>query len=171
MPFITEYPEFFTATIFQKKHLLLKESNKIHIINSLRFLVEQKRIRLFSFVIMSNHIHLIWQMHPLVKKPDVQRDFLKYTAQNFRHDLWQFDPDSLSEFRVDDHDRLYRFWKRRPLGIELRAHPVFMQKLEYIHWNPVKAGLCQNEEEYLYSSARFYYTGIDNWGFLTHYKE
>ena len=49
--------------------------------------------------------------------------------------------------------------------------PVFMQKLEYIDWNPVKAGIYKLPEEYKYSSANFYETGVDNWGFLTHYKD
>jgi putative transposase len=46
---------------------------------------------------------------------------------------------------------------------------VFIQKLNYIHQNPVRAGLCSHAEEYKYSSAKFYETGIDNGGFLTHF--
>jgi hypothetical protein len=37
------------------------------------------------------------------------------------------------------------------------------------HYNPVKAGLCINPEDYYYSSARFYATGIDSFGMLAHY--
>jgi hypothetical protein len=46
-----------------------------------------------------------------------------------------------------------------------------MQKLKYIHENPVKAGLCAHPLEYKYSSAMFYHTGTDNWGFLTHIRD
>ena len=35
-----------------------------------------------------------------------------------------------------------------------------------MHQNPVRAGLCNHAEEYKYSSAKFYETGIDNWGVL-----
>ena len=42
--------------------------------------------------------------------------------------------------------------------------------MEYLHWNTVKAELYKLPEEYKYSSALFYETGIDNWGFLTHDK-
>lgn len=45
------------------------------------------------------------------------------------------------------------------------------QKINYIHDNPVKAGLCKLPEEYKYSSASFYETGIKNWNFLTHYYD
>ncbi len=47
---------------------------------------------------------------------------------------------------------------------------VFMQKLKYIHKIPVRAGICNYPEDYYYPSALFYQTGMDNWGFLKHYK-
>ena len=74
----------------------------------------------------------------------------------------------LSLFYVNANDRKYQFWERNSLSIELRNKSVFNQKMEYIHQNPVKAGMCKLPEEYYYSSAFFYQTGIDNWGFLTH---
>jgi putative transposase len=64
---------------------LSKYRDKDIIINSLRFLVEDKRIILYAFAIMSDHIHLIWQMQPLIHPQHVQRDFLKYTAQQMKH--------------------------------------------------------------------------------------
>jgi putative transposase len=48
---------------------------------------------------------------------------------------------------------------------------VFKQKLEYVHANPVKAGLCTLPEEYYYSSARFYELNECAWDFLTHYED
>jgi hypothetical protein len=101
----------------------------------------------------------------------VQRDFLKYTAQKIKADLRRYPPVVLENFRVDAKDRKYQFWERNPLSVELRTHAVFIQKLRYIHYNPVKAGLCILPEEYKYSSAEFYLTGVDKWGFLTHYRD
>ena len=137
----------------------------------MRFLVKDRRIKIFAFVIMENHIHLIWQMMPDNNAEAVQRDFLKYTAQRIRKDLQKNHAAVLTHFKVDAKDREYQFWERNALSVELRSHSVFIQKLEYIHWNPVKAELCKLPEEYNYSSAMFYETGIDNWGFLTHYKD
>ena len=168
---VTEYPQFFTATIKGKYKLLQHDKYKDIIINSLRFLVEDKRIRLFAFAIMTDHIHLIWQMQPSTNPQDVQRDFLKYTAQRIKHDIQKNHPELLKHFETDANDRYYQFWKRRALSIELRTHKVYLQKLNYIHLNPVKAGFCKLPEEYKYSSALFYETGVDNWGFLTHYRD
>ena len=74
------------------------------------------------------------------------------------------------EFKVNKYDREYQIWKREPLSIELFTPAVFYQKLEYIHYNPVKAGLSTNPEDYYYSSAKYYYDGVDCFGMLTHFS-
>ena len=168
--FVTEYPQFFTATNLEWKKLLKPGKYKDIIVNSLLFLTRDKRIVIYAFVIMDNHLHLIWQMQPDNEPGDVQRDFLKYTAQQIKKDLQKNHPAVLLHFKVGAKDREYQFWERNALSVELRTDKVFRQKLEYIHWNPVKAGLCKLPEDYLYSSALFYETGIDKWGFLTHYR-
>jgi len=169
--FVTEYPQFFTASIKGWYKLLEHDQYKDVIVNSLRFLVEDKRIKLFAFVIMPDHLHLIWQMQPLIHPQDVQRGFLKYTAQRIKHDLQKNRPELLSHFESDANDRTHQFWKRRALSIELRTNKVYRQKLDYIHLNPVKAGYCILPAEYKYSSALFYETGIDNWRFLSHHQD
>lgn len=151
--------------------MLKPDKYKDIVISSMRFLVMDKRVKIFCFVIMDNHIHLIWQMMPDNDPEAVQRDFLKYTAQRIKKDLQKNHPAVLAQFKVEAKDRKYQFWKRNALSVELRHHLVFRQKLDYIHENPVKAGLCKLPEEYNYSSALFYETGIDNWGFLEHYRD
>ena len=59
---VTEYPNYFTATNLEWKMLLQPDKYKDIVVGSLRFLVEDLRIVLYAFVIMGNHIHLIWQM-------------------------------------------------------------------------------------------------------------
>ena len=168
---ITKWPHFFTATNLEWKNLLQPDKYKDLIIGSLRFLVANERIKIYAFVIMSNHIHLIWQMGADSNSQAVQRDFLKYTAQKIKADLMKHNPAFLEFFKVDATDRKYQFWERNPLSIELRTHSVFLQKLEYIHQNPVQAGLCKLSKNYKYSSAHFYHSGTDNSGFLTHYRD
>ncbi|HEV8082578.1 MAG TPA: hypothetical protein VGP55_05220 [Chitinophagaceae bacterium] len=66
----------------------------------------------------------------------------------------------LERFYVNAKDRKYQVWKCNPLNIDLWTKEVFMQKMEYIHHNAVAAGLCNLPEEYKYSSAKFYETGV-----------
>ena len=93
---------------------------------------------------------------------------MKFTAQQIKFDLQKTNPALLDEFRVNAKDRTYQFWERNSLSVELRSAAVFNQKLDYIHWNPVKAGLCNTPESYYYSSAAFYATGFDAFSMLTH---
>ena len=151
--------------------LLRPDKYKDIIISSLRFLVNNKRVKVFAFVIMENHIHQIWQMMPDNKPEAVQRDFLKYTAQRIKRDLQKNHPNVLEHYKVAAKDREYQFWERNALSVELRSHPVFMRKLEYVHWNPVKAGMCKLPEAYKYSSALLYEVGKESWDFLSHYRD
>ena len=52
-------------------------------------------------------------------------------------------------FKVNKYDREFQIWKREPLSIELLNETMFKQKLAYIHYNPVKAGLCALPEDYI----------------------
>ena len=163
-------PQFFTATIHEWQHLLADNNHKDIIIDSLKFLVTKKRIELNAFVIMSNHIHLIWQ--PLFghTPSSIQASFMKYTALQLKRSLINNNENALDSFKVNKYDREYQLWKREPLSIELISQDLFNQKLEYIHYNPVSAGLCEKPEDYYYSSAKFYYDGTNSFEMLTHFS-
>jgi REP element-mobilizing transposase RayT len=162
------YPQFFTATILEWNPLLKQDKYKRIILNSLYFLVKHRRIKLYGFTIMINHMHLVWHIQPAYRREDVQRDFLKYTAQHITADLKTHHPALLPDFYVGAKDRKYQIWERNPLSIDLRKRKVMYQKLNYMHSNPVKAGICNYAQDYPWSSASFYMTGVDNFGFLTH---
>ena len=164
-----ECPQFFTASNLWWKPLLQENAHKDIVIDSLRFLVKQERISMHAFVLMPNHIHLIWQIKPGHKPENVQRDFLRFTGQQIKFFLQKNDPVFLERFRVNAKDRQYQLWERNPCSKALWTTPVYLQKLQYIHDNPVKKGFCKVPEDYHYSSALFYETGKDNWGFLEKY--
>jgi REP element-mobilizing transposase RayT len=160
MLFCEFYPDYFTATILEWKHLLKQDKYKDIIISSLEFLVKNGRIKVYGFTIMSNHIHLIWQVQQGYQRKDVQLSFMKYTAQMIIKDLRNSHKEVLEKFRVKTSDRKYQIWERNALSISLWSQSVFKQKLDYIHANPVVAGLCRFPEEYKYSSAAFYEKGL-----------
>jgi REP element-mobilizing transposase RayT len=168
--FPTLYPTFFTATCKDWLPLLQDNHCKDIIINSLRFLVEKERVTIFSVSIMNNHFHLIWQMLGDHKPDAVQRDFLKYTAQQIKFHLLNNNPELLEKCKVQAQDRKYQIWKRNALSIDIYSEEVMLQKLNYTHLNPVKVGLVTVPEQYFYSSASFYLLQDDRFGFLSHYR-
>jgi REP element-mobilizing transposase RayT len=165
--------QFFTATILEWKYLLKQDNYKDILIESMKFLVEQSRAKIYGFVIMPNHIHLIWLIDEKYEREAVQRDFLKFTAQRIMADLKDKYPAVLKKFEVNSKDRKHQIWERNPLSIDIYSREVLIQKLDYIHNNPLQDRwkLCERAEDYKYSSARYYLCNIEDWNFLTHYIE
>jgi putative transposase len=163
------HPQFFTATILEWKHLLKHDDYKDIIINSLKFLADEQSVVIYGYVIMPNHIHLIWQVQDGFKRDKIQMRFLKFTAQQMKFKLQKDNPSALEQYRVNAKDREYQFWERNALSIDLWSQAVFEQKRDYIHNNPIqeKWRLAELPEDYRYSSARFYVTGNDEFGLLT----
>jgi putative transposase len=49
-------------------------------------------------------------------------------------------------------------WQQDNHPLELTTPEITHQKLDYLHYNPVMAGIVEKPEDYLYSSAIDYYT-------------
>ena len=161
---------FFTATINNWFNLLAEDSYKQVIIDSLTYLNDSNKMSIFGFVIMPNHIHLILQTHQMNGKETVQGAFLKYTAHAFKKMLALNSPTFLQKFSVIADNKKYEFWQRDSLAFQLTKKETAIQKLNYIHNNPVskKWHLSETPESYHYSSAEFYKSNIANFSFLSH---
>lgn len=164
---------FWTSTIKDWISILHQEKYKTIIINSLEELVKREKIKVFAFVIMPNHIHLVWKMISLNGKEMPHASFNKFTAHLFIKDLKLNHPNEISLFRVDEQERSHRIWQRDALAIKIDSLKKIEQKIDYIHYNPMQEHwrLSSTAEEYYYSSANFYENGIDDFGFLSHYRE
>jgi putative transposase len=165
------HAQFFTATILEWKHLLKEDAYKDIIIKSLLFLKNEGSIVVYAFVIMPNHIHIVWQIQDGYTQDKIQLRFLKFTAQQMKFKLKDTSDTRLSNFLVNAKDRQYQFWERNPYTVDLWSPGVITQKIDYIHNNPLqdKWQLVKYSEDYKYSSAKFYENGIDEFGLLTHY--
>lgn len=165
-------PYFTTSTINGWKHLLKPDKYKDIIISSLKFLADKELIKIYAFVIMPNHMHLVWEMLKMNNKEKPDASLMKFTAHEFQKDLRFNDSEKLAFYQVKMLTRSYQFWQRDSLSIDLYTPAVFEQKITYIHNNPLqeKWNLAKEPTDYKYSSAKFYETGIDDFGFLTHYS-
>ena len=73
-------------------------------------MVTKKWIEVNAFVVMNNHIHLIWQIQEGYERDTVQRNFLKFVSQTIKRDLEKNHPKALERFHVGAKDRKYQFW-------------------------------------------------------------
>jgi REP element-mobilizing transposase RayT len=132
------------------------------IIDSLNYCVENKSLIIYGYVIMSNHVHLLVQAKE-EDLSDVLRDFKKFTSKTIIKTIEENRSESRRDWMLwlfketDAAGKVtYQFW-RPDNHPELCYQLSFMwQKLEYIHNNPVRAGLVCKAEDYVYSSAADY---------------
>ncbi|HEX7846549.1 MAG TPA: transposase [Chitinophagaceae bacterium] len=159
---------FWTATINQWKHLLGPDKYKDVIVDSLQYLSDAEKVDVFAFVIMPNHLHLIWRTNEPNGKESPQGSFLKYTAHQFQKMLRNERGNKLDGYAVNAPNKNYEFWQRDPLAIRLFTHKVAVQKLKYIHNNPLAEHwqLAKDPCDYKYSSARYYELDEKNFPFL-----
>ena len=153
--------------------MLKEQEYKDIIINSLKHLSEKKLFKVYSFVIMPNHIHLIWHLTAMNGKEMPHASLMKFTSHQFLEKIRKENPELLINYQVQSKNRIHQFWQRDPMAIELYTRKVFEQKLNYIHNNPLQERWClvENAADYQYSSAKYYETEIDDFGFLNHYAE
>lgn len=158
---------FWTATINNWQQLLLDEKQKDVIISALHYLSTKGLVTVFGFVIMPNHLHLIWRLNKINGKESPKGSFMKFTAHTFTK--WLKAKNGIGSYAVNALNKRHEIWQRDALGIEIWSKEVARQKLSYIHFNPVsgKWKLAKDDLDYKYSSARFYETGVDEFGFLS----
>ncbi len=103
--------EFFTATCLNWQNLLSYEKHKEIVMSSLKFLVDENRIWLYGYVLMPNHLHILWRKQDLWIDKSIQQQFLKFTAQQIKFNLSENFPDELENYRSSQADRFYHFWE------------------------------------------------------------
>ncbi len=164
---------FYTATINNWMQLLADDEPKQIIIDSLKYLSDLEKINVYGLVIMPNHIHLIWQTLELNGKETAQGSLMKHTAHAFKKYIKAAKPNELKLYEVEAANKNYEFWQRDSLAFELNNRTTALQKLNYIHQNPLAKHwrLADEPLAYAYSSAQFYENGKNDFGFLKNLME
>jgi len=167
------YIQFFTAVCTDWLPLLKNDECKDVIIRALKYRVQTNEVGVAGFVIMPNHIHIIWRMGAETKRENLQRDFLKITAKQIIDILQKNDAEMIKKITVNLKDRKLQVWKRNSMSIDLYNEKFLLQKINYIHKNPChpKWELAAHPCDYLYSSAKFYHNGENSFDILQHYAD
>ncbi|MEM8965255.1 MAG: hypothetical protein AAGE93_02485 [Bacteroidota bacterium] len=101
---------FWTATIKDWKLLLDQAKYKQVIVDTLTELTIRNLIRVYGFVIMPNHIHLLWELIAMNGKEKPHASLVKKTAHLIVKDLKLNHPRVLPYFKVNDRTRAFRIW-------------------------------------------------------------
>ena len=115
---------------------------------------------LHAFVVMGHHIHLL-----LVPPADMTMSMLMDRVKsNAGKRLVPHLSDELrAKLSIQTGLNKRTIWKRSFRGLPVERTKVFDQKANYIHMNPVRAGLCYSPEEFRWSSCWMYIAEKFDW--------
>ena len=132
------------------------------LLESLSFCQTNKGIEIIAWCIMTNHVHLVFRCIKSEKPEQVLGDFKRFTSNQIIKAIKENVKESRKEFMLQkfkeaaqksSNVKHYQFWRHDNKPIELWSNAVIREKINYIHQNPVEAGLVYKAENYVYSSA------------------
>ena len=156
---------FVTQTVVDWIDVFTKVLYKDIIINSLKHCQVKKGLEIYGWVLMTNHLHMIVSSKRN-SLGSIMRDFKKHTSleikiaianSNESRRKWMMERFVLAGTSNSNNDD-FQLWQQNSHPIVLNDPGIAHQKLDYIHYNPVEAGIVCIPEDYLYSSAKDYYT-------------
>ena len=156
---------FITFSVVEWVDIFIKKEYFDIIIKSLRFCQKNKGLNIHDLVIMTNHNHFIFSAREGSKLSNIIRDFKKHTSTEIVETIKKKEPDNRRDLLLgifqkhglkNIRNKKYQFWMQDNHPVELSTNTMINQRLDYIHNNPVKKGLVDEAEKYLYSSARDY---------------
>ena len=135
------------------------------LVDSMTYCIKEKGLSVHAYVIMSNHMHVMMSAKDGYRLSDIVRDFKKHTAKQIIDIILTTKEESRSEWMIklfkyyakyNKNNTVYQFWRRDNKPVELSSAKWINQKLAYIHLNPVRVGIVDKTEDYVYSSGRQY---------------
>ncbi len=156
---------FVSFAVIEWIDVFTRNEYKNIILDSLRFCQLNKGMEIFAWCIMTNHLHLVFRSIGNQKPEDLLGDFKRFTSQQIVMAIQTNPQESRKEWLLDQFRKAaaksanvkhHQFWRHDNKPIELWSNKVIDEKINYIHHNPVEAGLVFRAEDYLYSSAADY---------------
>ncbi|RJO64549.1 MAG: hypothetical protein C4523_18040 [Myxococcales bacterium] len=145
---------FITPTVRRWYYLFDRHDRWRIIADSLRYCRQHKELKLFGYVFMMNHLHL------LIQSPDAisfLRDFKRHTARAIFDNIRQTEPKLENFFLTEKGES--ELWLNSNMPEPVEQEAFLRQKLDYIHNNPVRKQYVREAKDWYWSSALYYETG------------
>jgi len=158
---------FTTSTIVDWIDLFTRRDYCEIVVDSIRYCQMKKDLRLHAWSLMTNHLHLIISAVKQGKLSDILRDFKSHTNEKLIECINSIN-ESRKEWMLEHFQHAAqsikrvahnKIWQDGNHPIELSTNEMIDQRLNYTHYNPVKAGFVLKPEHYVWSSAIDYCGG------------
>jgi putative transposase len=152
---------FSTSTIADWLPVFATDKYFSIIVKSLRYCQIHKGLNIVAYVIMPEHIHMVTSNPEEGSLSDIMRDFKRFTSNEITRKLERDNKASLLDVLQKSAvkgkgNTEYKVWQDGFHPEAIHSETFLRQKVEYIHYNPVRRGLVSTPEEWRYSSARNY---------------
>eukprot|EP01038_Epipyxis_sp_PR26KG_P018088 gene18088-25398_t len=162
-----ELPYFLTITVVEWVDIFSRKEYKIIIVDALNYCIQNKGLEVYAWVIMSNHLHLIVRAKEGFILSHILRDFKKFTSKEIVSTIKEI-PESRRDWLLNRFSfeakrtgraKYYKVWRDDNHAICLERTDWILQRLNYLHQNPVRQMIVSNCEDYIFSSAVDYTGG------------
>jgi|WetSurSiteA1Bulk_404760.scaffolds.fasta_scaffold39155_1 putative transposase len=154
-----EHTYFITSTIVNWIPVFKNKQNLDALIESMVYSQKYKQLKIFGYVIMPEHFHMICACDKLVSTIQSIKSFTaKRIIETFDNENdWKLLNQFIESKKEYKNKSKYQVWQEGYKPKAILTDRMFGQKINYIHYNPVKRGLAEKIEEYDLSSAGDYY--------------
>jgi len=138
---------FITTTVTDWLPIFEKEQAALIAINQLKETAEFYGVSVIGYVLMPSYLHALLGFSDISELSKFVQGFKSLTSRKLKRNY-------LGQFKTKlNAGGKFRLWKQRFDDIIITSQEQFEIKLDYIHHNPVKAGLAKNAIDWKYSSA------------------
>jgi len=154
---------FVTLTTIGWVDVFTRPLYKQYIIENLAYCQKHKGLTIYSYVLMTNHLHIIGDVNK-GSMSDWLRDFKSFTSKGLYKLITENEHESRKEWMIElfkdagkenEANSDFQLWQNgsHPVVLYGQQPHIIQQKINYIHENPVRAGIVAEAHMYLYSSA------------------
>ena len=153
---------FVSFAVVEWLDVFTRNEYKDILLDSLQFCQKNKGMEIFAWCIMTNHVHLAFRSIGEQSPGQILGDFKRFTSNAVVKAIKENSKESRRELLLKTFKKAaekssnvnqMQFWRHDNRPIEIYSNQVIAEKINYIHNNPVEAGLVFRPEDYPYSSA------------------
>jgi REP element-mobilizing transposase RayT len=164
-PHAERHIHYMTLTVVDWLDIFTKPPYFEAVIETLKH-YQKSDIYVISYVIMTNHMHMMCQAKHGKKLSDFVRGFKSYTTkiiwELLQYESRNYIKDQLLKNADLNTKKKFRIWQKGNYPLEIYSTKFIQSKMKYIHENPVKKGYVLKPEDWAYSSARNYFVRNDD---------